>query len=308
MTPLIRPDSFPAVVDASIRATARACHRQAYWQYFRHQRLRQTGIDLHAGAAFAAGLDRARRAFYVEGKSEARAIHEGVLGVIKHWGAFDEYEEHVKSFSRVCGAILDYFCEYPLPTDFLKPLVIGGHHFIETSFAVPIPNTVHPETGDPVLYAGRFDLVAEYEGGIFIDDEKTTKQLGASWLNKWDLRGQFFGYAWGSRQYNIPVSGVITRGIAFLSKQYTHAQVPVHIADWQVEQYIEQVSFDVNELIRAYKENRWWQSFDDSCTNYGGCPYARLCTKLEPEAWLPIDYEEFKWNPLKRVAQSGDLV
>lgn len=311
--PALGAPRFPSVIDASMRSTFSACPRSFYWQYVRRLRLKSTGIHLLAGGAFASGLERTRRAYHIEKLSESRSIYLGVCQIVSYWmheapkieGRVEEFPDHNKSLNRVCGALLDYFCEYPLPTDFLKPLVIGDMVFLETSATMSL-DVAHPETGEEILYAGRSDLVAEYEGGLYIDDEKTATQLGDTWLRKWDLRGQFFGYVGLHRAYGIDAAGVITRGISFLKNSYGHAQVPVHISDWQVETYFRQVKRDTKRMIAAWLEGgmeAWDQSFDDSCTAYGGCPYARLCLKLDPEPWLTIDYEEHTWNPLMRVAR-----
>lgn len=297
---------FPRVIDASMRSTYADCQRKFYWQYIRQIRLKSTGIHLHAGACFAAGLDRARRAFHVDGASEARAVFEGVKSVILTWGNEDEAEGYVKSLDRVCGALLDYFCEYPLATDFLQPKIIGNEPMFEFSAGLPLSGTEHPLWHEPIIYGGRWDMVGEYEGGIYIDDEKTTTQLGDSWLRKWDLRGQFLGYMWLARSFGVDAAGVIVRGISFLKNSYGHAQVPVQFAPWQVDEYIEHVVEETNEMAAKWVGaaggmTPWRKNFSEACTAYGGCPYARLCTKENPEDWVPIDFEHSEWNPLRQM-------
>src|SRR3990172_5087025 len=102
-----------------------------------------------------------------------------------------------------------------------------GEFGIEFSFAAAIPEVKHPETGDPILFCGRFDQLAEYNKMLFVEDEKTTTSLGEQWRNNWDLDSQFTGYVWGAKQFGLPVVGAIVRGIGLLKTKTTHQEVIV---------------------------------------------------------------------------------
>ena len=67
---------FPAVLDSSLVAAFRSCPRKAFLEYFEHWKPGERNVHLTAGAAYAAGLERARLAFYAEGKSAPSALSE----------------------------------------------------------------------------------------------------------------------------------------------------------------------------------------------------------------------------------------
>ena len=70
-----------------------------------------------------------------------------------------------------------------------------------------------PDDEDGAGRALRFGQMGE---GLYIEDDKTTSQLGSSWGAQWDMRSQFTGYAWAARQSGLPIAGIIVRGISIL--------------------------------------------------------------------------------------------
>lgn len=191
--PYIRPP-FPRVLDSTIIASFRSCPRKMQLAYLDHYKPKTPSVHLHAGGAYAAGLEAAREAFYLDGKPSSEAIEIGLGALMKFYGDFECPEDSAKSLSRMMGAFEFYFERYPMESDNAIPVALpGGKRGIEFSFAEPI-DEVNPETGDPILYVGRMDMICDYAGGRFGEDDKTTSSLGASWPKQWDLRSQFTGY------------------------------------------------------------------------------------------------------------------
>lgn len=304
MTSIIPPEGrvdFPKVIDSTMIAAFRACPKKFWWNYIRRIEPQGFNIHLHAGQSFAAGMNAARLAFYVKGFSTDDSIIEGVQALAKHWGTeFEAPEGENKSLDRMMLAVVEYFHEYPLETDIIKPLKLAeGKIATEVTFALPLEQTAHPATGDPILYAGRFDMIGEREGVLFIVDEKTTSQLGPTWPNQWTLRSQFTGYAWGAKSYGYPVAGAIIRGISILKEKYGHAQVITYRPEWQINRWLKQLERDLKRMIDSWATGEWDFNLDHSCSAYGACPYLRLCENLDPEPFVPLYYQENKWDPLK---------
>ena len=177
-------------------------------------------VHLVAGGAFAAGIESARRAFFLDGADGATAEGVGLAALIRHYGSLECPADSPKSLERVCGALEFYFERYPLGRDGANPITLaGGKRGIEFSFAEPT-HILHPVTGQPILYTGRSDMIAERAAGIYIYDEKTTSSLGASWGKQWEMRSQFTGYGWAAKKQGIKVAGMIVRGISILKTKY----------------------------------------------------------------------------------------
>ena len=292
---------FPDVVDSTMRAAYVACPKKFFYEYIYQIAPQGSNRDLIAGGAFAAGLCAVRKAYYENGLDLDLALAKGMEAIVREWGSEDLFDDYVKSQTRVLYALDYYFEQYPLPTDYVQPFPLGGGRFaIESSFALPIPGTAHPTTGDPILYAGRYDMLGVRDGVLYIVDEKTTKQLGPSWSTNWTLRSQFTGYVWGAQEFGHPVAGAIIRGISFLKERNDTAEVIVMRPKWQIERWLTQLTRDVNRMIEDYKSGYWDYDLDAACSHYGGCPFLRLCDNQNPDALVNLYYEERKWDPLRR--------
>lgn len=298
---------FPSVIDNTARSQFITCPTK--WAYSNCYNIapKAGSIHLHAGGAFASGLEYTRKAYYDEGLSPAEAIKKGTEQLLAFYGDF-ECPEHInKTKSRMMEALWEYFSEYPLGKDPVVPLKsASGKHAIEFTFSVPLPIT-HPETGDPLLYAGRFDMLGVHQDTLYAVDEKTTSQLGKSWLDQWDLDSQFTGYCWAAQQYNFPVGGAIIRGISILKDKYGHAQAIIHRPQWQLDRWYENLLWNINDMIMTYErlceQSSIKMALDKAvCAQYGGCSYLSLCKSPTPERWIEIDYSPRNWNPLHKGA------
>ena len=292
---------FPMAFDSTMLGAFRSCPHKYYREYFQHWKRIEESPDLVAGKAFAAGVDAARKAYYNDKIEDTDAcIGVGVQALIREWGSYEPPADHVKSLDRMIGALDEYFQHYGFITDHIQPLMQDGKAAVEFSFALPIPGTTHPTTGDPILYTGRFDMLGLYNNAIFGIDEKTTKQLGASWYKNWTLRSQFTGYCWAAKEYGYPVAGFIVRGISILKTKYGHAESIQYRPDWFIDQWLEQVRRDINRMITCWEEGYWDFNLDTACTHYGGCVFTEVCTNPKPDEVLVRDFQKRIWDPMER--------
>lgn len=292
---------FPHVVDSTIIAAFRSCPQKAQLEFFQHWKLREPSVHLHAGAAFAAGLETARTAFYVDGKSADDSVALGLAALLTHYGDFECPSDSPKSAERMAGALEFYFYSYPLGHDKAVPMTLpGGRRGIEFSFLEPL-DVVHPETGDPILYSGRMDMMVDYEGMQLGEDDKTASQLGASWSRQWDLRSQFTSYVWGAKRAGIKLDGFLVRGVSILKTKYDTLQAITYRPDWQLDRWYEQTQRDVRRTIEAWKEGYFDLNLDHACAEYGGCPFKSVCQMREPLPLLQQQFQRRKWDPVLRI-------
>jgi hypothetical protein len=304
---------FPAVIDNTMREAFRNCPTKFYWAHIRQKASATPSIHLHAGGAFAKGLEVTRLEFYQNGRSEPEAVALGSLALRETYGTFDAdngYTDHAKSCSGMLRAFEDYFMEYPLGRDIIEPYKTpDGKAALEFSFAIPTGVT-HPVSGEPILYAGRFDMLGVRNGeAIYVVDEKTSGSLGQAWASQWDLNSQFTGYIMAAKHYGIPVAGAIIRGIGLLKTKITHQQVMLHRPDWQIERWWNQLHRDLRMMVAQWEADPGDGSEFDlalgtACSNYGGCGFKRLCMSPTPEDWIPVYYKDHTWSPLQ--VSSGD--
>lgn len=300
MTSLSRPP-FPTVLDSTIMAAFKSCPQKANLEFIQHWKLRDQSVHLHAGAAYAAGLEAARTSFYVRGEPEDLAVETGIHALLTHYGTFECPADSAKSAERTAGALEYYFSRYPMSSDKAVPMTLpGGKRGIEFSFAEPL-DLPHPETGDPILYCGRMDMLCDYEGMHLGEDDKTASQLGASWPRQWDLRSQFTGYVWGAARAGIKLDGFLVRGVSILKTKYDTLEAITYRPQWQLDRWYSQLIRDAKRMIAAWEEGYFDFNLDHACSEYGGCPFRDVCQMREPEQLLTMRFEQRKWDPILRT-------
>lgn len=302
---MIRPP-FPAVLDSSLIAAFRSCPQKVYLEYFHHWRPGETSVHLHAGAAYAAGLEAARTAYYTAGQSPADAEALGLKALLEFYGDFECPPESAKSAERTAGALEYYFSRYPLDSDQAVPITLpSGKRGIELSFSEPIDladeQMRHPVTGDPLIYCGRADQVVDYQNMVLGEDDKTASQLGASWPRQWDLRSQFTGYSWGFRAAGIPIQGWLIRGVSILKTKYDTLEAITYRPDWQIERWHHQLKRDVIRMKFMWETGYFDYNLDHACTEYGGCVFRQVCQMVDPEPLLAQQFTRRRWDPQRRL-------
>jgi hypothetical protein len=289
---------FPTTIDSTMMNAWKQCElkfmREFIWGLTPHS----TSPDLHAGGAIAFGIEVTRKAFYGEKLTADSALAKGIKEFTEFWGDYEAPEKHNKSYERCLVALEAYFNEYPLATDAIQPYMSKGKPAVEYTFAIPLEIN-NPDTGEPLFYSGRFDMLGIWHDMLWIIDEKTTKSLGAAFAKKWGLRSQFLGYTWASKQHGFDCVGAIVRGIGILKTKIDFMQIPITIPDWMIEKWHEQLLYQIQKMIDVYKSGVWQPNFDEACTQYGGCLFNSLCISKNPGPWYN-DYHIRKWDPLAK--------
>ena len=292
---------FPSVLDSTIMAAFKSCPHKAWLEYIQHWKIRDQSVHLHAGAAYAQGLEVARTAFFVAGKPHADAVAEGLGALLRFYGDFQCPPESPKSAERMAGALEFYFDRYPMDTDKAIPMTLpGGKRGIEFSFTEPI-DIAHPVTGEPLVYCGRMDMMVDFENMHLGEDDKTASQLGASWSRQWDLRSQFTGYVWGAARAGIKLDGFLVRGVSILKTKYDTLQAITYRPAWQIDRWYEQLLRDVARMIQAWETGYFDWNLDHSCAEYGGCSFKGVCQMRDPTPLLEVQFERRRWDPILRI-------
>lgn len=304
MTTLLPPAQFPEAIDSSMRSAFISCPKSFWYAYLQRIMPLERSIHFHAGGAFAAGCEAFRQHYWLsEPRNWRESLAVGAEALIKHWGDFEPHAKDTKTLPTMLAALAEYFSINHPETDTIKPYFVQGvdgwKPAAEINFALPIDGTAHPETGQPILYTGRFDFLGLYADTLWVVDEKTTSQMGPSWPDQWTMRAQLTGYVWAAQTYKLPVVGAIVRGIAIRSKDFGHATIPLRKQPWQIEQWYDQLVRDVQRMIRSWEEGHFDLALGDACNAYSGCAYKTLCLSQQPEAWIKTNYRHNPWNPLK---------
>lgn len=317
---MIKELKFPAILDNTILSRFAACPTQAFLSHFLHLKPRGTQVHLDAGKVYALGLEQFRLAYWsedspIKGDSEACKLH-GLRAMIKAWG-YDEDAERAfsttnKSFHRIVELYLGYFNHFGIKTDCMEPYLLNGKPAVECSFSIPLEIN-HPDTGDPLLFHGRFDTLSVYMGAVFGHDDKTASQLGATWPSKWELRSQFSGYVYGAKQMGLPVVGMVVRGAACYANGVGYAESITRRTDKELDQWYNDVHVIAEAMISCYLQAKDRESsvhriidlmpsfpamgkFNESCNAYSGCEFRDMCKSSVPARCLD-QFVTRVWDP-----------
>jgi hypothetical protein len=296
-------------MDSTMMSCFRSCPRKFYHEFLLGLRPADVSVDLHAGGAFAKGIESFYKSVHEDGAHPTEATRRAMGDFLSEWGDFVPRSDTPKSKDRMMEALFDYISTYPPGTDHVQPYRDAeGKATYEFTFAIPLEEEdgfpLHP-SGEPFVYCGRFDMLGSYLGRPCVRDEKTTKYLENNWSEKWDLRSQFMGYVWACQQYGYDLDTVIVRGIAIQKTQIKHAEAIKIYPSYMVERWYEQLKRDMWRVRRCWDEGYFDYNFGDSCTAYGRCPFTSLCGAKEPETWMG-DYVVRRWNPIQKNPIEGE--
>ena len=294
--------AFPTHIDNSMRSEFVSCPRSFFNKYMLKRIPVIPSVHLHAGKAFASGMEATRKAFFDQGLSVDASLEIGYRTILEEYGNEDFGDDAVKTAERMAGALIFYFNAFPLDGDFVTPIKVNGKSMVEVNFALPI-GVRHPDTNEPIIYFGRFDMVGESDKQIYIVDEKTTSSLGPTWGKKYEMSAQFTGYKWAMQEYGHDVSAILIRGVSILKTKYDKAQHIMYRPNWVVERWKQQLERDIQRMIECYKTNVWDYNLADSCGAYGGCDYQMPCQRQDEDAWLlGPDFMDNDYDPLRIIA------
>ena len=322
---------FPSVVDSTMMATADACPQKFFTEYVLRLTPTTYSPDLMAGGAIAQALETFRKAFYTKSSETFQQYDESLelahVDFIRYWGDYEppldrDGNTHQKDFVNTWMALESYFKEYPPLTDTLQPYFASPDSPPAVEFTFSMPTSIpHPISGDPIIYAGRCDMIAQvHNGPVVINDEKTTKNFDYAWSSKFNLRGQYIGYTYAAQLHGFPVTGAITRGIAIQKTQFKHMQAWVTYQQWQIDRWWITIQNRLQQLVNYYQQ--WLDggtrnpsapgphayfplSYADACTSFGGCQFTGLCESEFPADWYGT-YQRRVWNPLDKNPTEGE--
>lgn len=289
---------FPQVWDNTMLSAYRKCARRFLYEFIWQQSPSEINVHLHAGAAYAKGLEVTRKEFYANGRPFDEALALGALALIGAYGDYQPSDPNSnKTLPHILGALGFYFERWPIDQG-IVPATFEGKPAIEFNFAVPFPRVLHPTTGQPIIICGRFDMIGTQSGVLLGEDDKTASRLGNEWLNKWRVGNQITTYVWGAKQSGIHLQGFNMRGVGLYKRGYEGIDAITYRRDWQLEEWERNTEATLNDAIRDYQRGYWQANWADACSSYSGCPYLRLCESPDPEPWLKLDFFQREWNPL----------
>ena len=175
----------------------------------------------------------------------------------------------------------------------------SGKPAVELSFSFNTP--FKSQDGEVFAICGHMDRLGEFNGATYVCDVKTTKYtLDERYFAQFSPHNQFTIYTLASKiTYALPTSGLIVDAaqIAVSFSRFERRAVPRDSA--QLDEWYDGFGVLVKQA-EQYARNGMWPMNEESCGNYGGCAFRRICSRSPAvrHVWLKTDFSVRTWDPL----------
>lgn len=170
----------------------------------------------------------------------------------------------------------------------------------EQEFTLALPN------GNNLI--GRIDKIIEWDGAVWGMDHKTTSMLGDAYMRFHTPNLQFSGYTWAIQQLGYPKCQGVLVDAMLVAKGLLEASsraklVPLrrdfaYRSAGDIDEYLHTIKYIQNTIHLNEDFNVWIPNFD-ACTDYGECPYRKICK--EPvefrEKIIASEFHVEHWDP-----------
>lgn len=284
--------------DSTSLTEAMTCKRKYYYSIVRGLRTKQTSVHLFFGGLYASALEH----FYkhlAEGKDREEALFLVVReAMLESWdneaNAPFTFPDSAKTRFALIRSIVWYTEEFAsdiMPTFHLS----NGKPAVELSFSF--------EVDDDLLLCGHLDRVVDYQGSLFVMDQKTTgATLSPHFFSSFDLSNQMTLYTLaGQIILNNPIRGVIIDG-AQIAVGFTHfLRGFTYRTAEQLAEWIKGTKVLIKEVHEA-ADAEFYPMNTTACGNYSGCQFKEICTASPRvrEAIISSSFNTRVWDPLER--------
>ncbi len=139
---------------------------------------------------------------------------------------------------------------------------------IEVSFHLGMPGGS--------VFAGRMDMIVEWDGNVYVIDHKTGRSLGLSFFNSLRPHLQFDGYSYACKELVGECRGVIVNGIQICKSKIAFERKVSARSEEEMGVFAENFTLIVQDVERDILRKKFIRN-TASCGLYGGCPYKELC-------------------------------
>lgn len=305
--PLVKPK----VYDFSMTNTIIRCGRKGYYQYGLHRASVGTNFAIQYGVGYHKFRETIEQLWLKQKEKldfDIRIIRDKKFQTVVFQHGWNECTKDWKE--PPLGHKHDFLTKNRLASACDQAFETWTHEkqssryevlFTEQAFDLALPSGRR--------YGGRFDQVLEWNRRLWLRDFKTTSRMGKTYGLQFDPNNQFTGYIWAAEKLSgRPIEGVIvdlvyntkTKGPEFHEFLVTRTRNQI---DW----WIENIEFELEEIDRMYEKDVWPQR-TGSCGDYGGCYFRDACKKSNwhtVDKWLRENTEESVWDFANPEAEKG---
>lgn len=311
-----RSPHIPRPIDNTALADYMSCPRKFFYGMVLNRR--RQGVTPPA-LAFGTSWHSALEAHYKTG-GDRSAVE---MAIVTSWEQHDRPDDH-RTMQRVLSCY-DQYCnhwgDHALDTA-RNGRTVGypENPMVEIPVELAWPGGAHP-------YTGKIDRIIEINGLYYVEDHKTTSQLGAQYFQQYDPNNQMMGYAWLAQKLTgLRIAGVRINALGVLKTQTKLAREIVSFSKERLEEWAENYNAWVDRLEKSYatmeeratiehekiREGLLLSAFPHNfmaCSGkYGMCQYASVCA-FQPARRNYVLETEFslkEWDPMQIYGVEGE--
>lgn len=312
LTQIRRSPYIPRPIDNTALADYMACPRKFFYGMVANRRRRgATAPALAFGTSWHAALE----AHYKTG-GDRTAVE---LAILHSWEQHDRPDDH-RTVQRVLSCYDQYLGHWgDHATDTSRNGRTVGfpeNPMVEIPVELAWPGGAHP-------YTGKIDRIIEINGLYYVEDHKTTSQLGAQYFQQYDPNNQMMGYAYlAEKLTGLRIAGVRINALGVLKTQTKLAREIVSYSKERLEEWGRNFNAWVARLEESYRImaeadptvidddlllRAWPHNFMACSAKYGMCQYASVCS-FQParRAYvLETEFTEKQWDPMEIFNEGG---
>ena len=319
--PLVQLQRAPHIqraIDNTSLAAYMRCPREFYYSMIRNRR---KGGPPSPALAYGSLWHKILETHYRYGGDYDQVLH----AVANTWKGSSDPTDY-RSAERCLSAYEAYMGQWgdhdTEARGFGRTLGFPDNAQVELVTEVSWPGAFHP-------YTVKIDRIFEHQGLFFVEDHKSSSQLGASYFRQWDPSSQMMGYAAIAQLLTgLPIAGVRINAHGVLKTQNKFERQTIHYNPERLEEWTRNYNVWVKRIDTslaildeyAVYESTTDISYEDmlleafphnfnACgaeRKYGTCPYVDVCTmtpRLRDQI-LDAEYSEDAWNPLADVDET----
>jgi hypothetical protein len=267
-----------------------SCPRYGYYRHIRNWTTKNEGAALSFGLSMHSALH------------SLHDTHDLVTAGIVLSEAMDGKGDDLRTVEKGIEIVEEYNRRFG--DEKWKDLVEGG----EVKGSIPI----YEDKELSIIYVTRIDRPGWLDGELWFKEWKTSSRPGGFIVKP---NQQITGYCWAMRSmFDQPILGALVEllGVFKSSKNGQRSvgygpnksmvsiieRVPVVIAEWETQEFVEDVVSKTKEILQ-YRASNYWPKKTSFCGMWSGCPYIPLCSSPVSQWDLIVEstYDERPWTP-----------
>lgn len=155
--------------------------------------------------------------------------------------------------------------------------------------------------GEMFFLCGHLDRLVDYEEDRGYIDRKTTgSQLNERYFRQFNPNTQFTHYCAAVEIVCDNASGGLVEAVQLLVNGARYARRFIKRTRRQIDEWHRDTLYWLRQAA-IYARDDYWPMNDNSCNNYGGCPFIPVCA-IDPTQRAHVlehEYDKWEWNPLE---------